>query len=62
MLEDKIRATDYEATSEAIEEQVAHESYLQWLRENEKRSKGQVIYCTDENTSMWLQCFDNFLA
>ncbi|XP_068206851.1 OTU domain-containing protein 5-B isoform X2 [Palaemon carinicauda] len=41
MLEDKIRATDFEATSEAIEEQVAHESYLQWLRENEKRSKGQ---------------------
>lgn len=41
MLEDKIRATDYEATSEAIEEQVAHESYLQWLRENENRTKGQ---------------------
>lgn len=41
MLEDKIRATDYEATSEAIEEQVAHESYLQWLRENDQRSKGQ---------------------
>lgn len=42
MLEDKIRATDFEATSEAIEEQVAHESYLQWLRENDQRSKGQV--------------------
>ncbi|KAK7044042.1 OTU domain-containing protein 5, partial [Halocaridina rubra] len=41
MLEDKIRATDFEATSEAIEEHVAHESYLQWLRENDKRSKGQ---------------------
>lgn len=41
MLEDKIRATDFEATSEAIEEQVARESYLQWLRENDQRSKGQ---------------------
>ncbi|XP_033214679.1 OTU domain-containing protein 5-B isoform X2 [Belonocnema kinseyi] len=30
MLEDKIKATDWEATSEAIEEQVARESYLQW--------------------------------
>ncbi|XP_047470620.1 OTU domain-containing protein 5-like [Penaeus chinensis] len=41
MLEDKIRATDFEATNDAIEEQVAHESYLQWLRDNEKRSKSQ---------------------
>uniref|UniRef100_A0A8D2J3D5 ubiquitinyl hydrolase 1 n=1 Tax=Varanus komodoensis TaxID=61221 RepID=A0A8D2J3D5_VARKO len=31
MLEDKKRATDWEATNEAIEEQVARESYLQWL-------------------------------
>ncbi|RWS27629.1 OTU domain-containing protein-like protein [Leptotrombidium deliense] len=38
MLEDKLRATDWEATNEAIEEQVARESYLEWLRENEKRS------------------------
>jgi OTU domain-containing protein 5 len=37
MLEDKIRATDWEATSEALEEQVARESYLEWLRENERR-------------------------
>ena len=49
MLEDKIRATDYEATSEAIEEQVAHESYLQWLRENDQRSKGQVRGCGQWN-------------
>ncbi|XP_076037655.1 OTU domain-containing protein 5-B-like [Oratosquilla oratoria] len=41
MLEDKIRATDFEATTEAIEEQVAHESYLEWLRENDKRTKAQ---------------------
>ncbi|XP_003707126.1 deubiquitinating enzyme A isoform X1 [Megachile rotundata] len=37
MLEDKIKATDWEATNEAIEEQVARESYLQWLRDNEMR-------------------------
>jgi len=40
MLEDKIRATDWEATNEAIEEQVARESYLQWLRDNERRTAG----------------------
>lgn len=38
MLEDKIRATDWDATTEAIEEQIARESYLEWLRENEARS------------------------
>jgi OTU domain-containing protein 5 len=38
MLEDKLRATDWEATNEAIEEQVARESYLDWLRDNEKRA------------------------
>lgn len=39
MLEDKIRATDWEATNEALEEQVARESYLEWLRENERRRR-----------------------
>lgn len=38
MLEDKKRSTDWEATYDAIEEAVARESYLTWLRENEKRS------------------------
>lgn len=37
MLEDKLLATDWEATNEAIEEQVARESYLEWLRESENR-------------------------
>ena len=32
--------TDWEATNEAIEEQVARESYFQWLRDNERRSAG----------------------
>ncbi|CAE1306993.1 OTUD5 [Acanthosepion pharaonis] len=41
MLEDKLRETDWELTQETIEEQVARESYLQWLRDNEKRAKIQ---------------------
>lgn len=41
MLEDKVKATDWEATNEAIEEQVARESYIDWLRENERRSRQQ---------------------
>jgi len=41
MLEDKIKATDWEATNEAIEEQVARESYLQWLEAQEKLKKGR---------------------
>lgn len=39
MMEDKLRATDWEATNEAIEEQVARDSYLQWIKDNEKRDK-----------------------
>lgn len=39
MLEDKKRATDWEATNEAIEEQVARESYLQWLQDQEKQAR-----------------------
>lgn len=36
MLEDKIKTTDWEATNEAIEEQIARESYIQWCRDNLK--------------------------
>jgi len=42
MLEDKLLATDWEATNEAIEEQVARESYLQWLKDNERRNRAAV--------------------
>ncbi|XP_060537124.1 OTU domain-containing protein 5 isoform X2 [Cylas formicarius] len=41
MLEDKLKATDWEATNEAIEEQVARESYIQYFRDTEKRLKAQ---------------------
>ncbi|GIY59449.1 OTU domain-containing protein 5 [Caerostris darwini] len=43
MLEDKLRATDWEATNEAIEEQIARESYLEWLRDNELRSRSKNV-------------------
>ncbi|XP_046405569.1 OTU domain-containing protein 5-B isoform X2 [Ischnura elegans] len=39
MLEDKIMATDWEATDEVLTEQAARESYIQWLKDNEKRNK-----------------------
>ena len=42
MLEDKMRETDWELTQETLEEQVARESYLQWLRDNEKRATRQT--------------------
>uniref|UniRef100_U5ERB5 ubiquitinyl hydrolase 1 n=1 Tax=Corethrella appendiculata TaxID=1370023 RepID=U5ERB5_9DIPT len=38
MFEDKLKTTDWEATNEAIEEQIARESYLQWCRDNIKNS------------------------
>ena len=41
MLDDKLNATDWEATNEEIMEIVARESYLQWLKDNEKRIIGQ---------------------
>lgn len=41
MLEDKLRATDWEATNEAIEEQIARESYLEWLRDNELKNRNK---------------------
>lgn len=39
MLDDKLKATDWEATNEEIMELAARESYFQWLADNEKRSK-----------------------
>lgn len=42
MLEDKLRATDWEATNEMIEEQVARESYLQWFQDNERHKRSMT--------------------
>ncbi|XP_055338378.1 OTU domain-containing protein 5-B-like [Paramacrobiotus metropolitanus] len=38
MLQDKLLASDWEATDEAIEQQIAQESYLDWLKHHEKKS------------------------
>lgn len=38
-MEDKKRSTDWDATYDAIEEAVTRESYLTWIRENEKREQ-----------------------
>lgn len=51
MLEDKLRATDWEATSEALEEQVARESYLHWLRDNEARARKKTRSATATSSS-----------
>lgn len=46
MLQDKLIATDWEATNEAIEEQVARESFVQWLKDNEKRAQKKALPAT----------------
>ena len=44
MLEDKLKSTDWDATLTSVEEAVAKESYLVWLKEQEERyQKGEVI-------------------
>ena len=43
MLEDKMRETDWEVTQDSINEQVARESYLQWLHEQEKRQNHESV-------------------
>uniref|UniRef100_A0A1B6DYA9 ubiquitinyl hydrolase 1 n=1 Tax=Clastoptera arizonana TaxID=38151 RepID=A0A1B6DYA9_9HEMI len=52
MLEDKLRATDWEATNEAIEEQVARDSYLQWLRDSEHRDKQQTATASSSSATV----------
>ena len=42
MYEDKLRATDWEATSDAISEAVLRESRLQFLRDQEKQLSSLV--------------------
>lgn len=54
MFEDKLKTTDWEATNEAIQEQIARESYLQWCRDNMKRActKSGVVSATVTSSSM----------
>jgi len=56
MLEDKIRATDWEATDEQLQEQVARESYLQWLRDQEKQMKENAASGVSTTTTNPLAC------
>jgi OTU domain-containing protein 5 len=71
MLDDKLKATDWEATNEEIMELVARESYLQWLKDNEKRSMDRNslnLYCdqipSNQNAhcSTWEQNNSNFMG
>ncbi|XP_028853812.1 OTU domain-containing protein 5b [Denticeps clupeoides] len=62
MLEDKKRATDWEATNEAIEEQVARESYLQWLQDQEKqgRQPRKATATCSSATAASSSCFEDW--
>lgn len=58
MLEDKKRASDWEATNEAIEEQVARESYLQWLQDQEKQARQVWDHPTTKSKQLKTNNFD----
>jgi OTU domain-containing protein 5 len=45
MLDDKIAATDWEATQEELIQQVARESYLQWLCDTKQQHKDNKTVC-----------------
>jgi endo-1,4-beta-D-glucanase Y len=47
MLDDKIAATDWEATQEELIQQVARESYLQWLCDT--KDTKTVCYLINKN-------------
>lgn len=51
MFEDKLKTTDWEATNEAIEEQIARESYLQWCRDNMRNNTSKNSKSTSTITS-----------
>ncbi|XP_062564429.1 OTU domain-containing protein 5-B [Armigeres subalbatus] len=51
MFEDKLKTTDWEATNEAIEEQIARESYLQWCRDSMRKNSGKNSKSTSTVTS-----------
>lgn len=51
MFEDKLKTTDWEATNEVIEEQIARESYLQWCRDNMRNNSGKNNKSTSTITS-----------
>ena len=40
MFEDKLKTTDWEATTDVVVEQIARESYLQWCKDNASKPLG----------------------
>ena len=62
MLKDKLRETDWEITDEAINEQVARESYTQWLEDcqKQKRRAPVGIKPSDLENNLWLFSCKNF--
>lgn len=54
MFEDKLKTTDWEATNEAIEEQIARESYLQWCREKHGQKQKQNVHNSVMHQQMML--------
>ena len=53
MLDDKLKATDYERTNEEMMEMAARESYMQWLKDNEKRSSIKSNLAAAASCSGW---------
>ena len=45
MLDDKLAATDWEATQDELIQQIARESYLQWLCDTNRQSKDKQTVC-----------------
>lgn len=51
MLKDKLKATDWEATDETLTEIVARESYLQWLKESQRKHRASACQTGSSATS-----------
>ena len=51
MLRDKMRETDWELTQEQVEEQVARQSYVDFLKDKEKRKKSSSTAVSQSNNS-----------
>lgn len=51
MVEDKLKTTDWEATSDVVVEQIARQSYLQYCKENMSRSANKTTKSTSTITS-----------
>ena len=63
MLKDKLKSSDWEATCDAVEEAVARESYMLWLKEQEDRgepsssssfSKGLQVRERERELAQWI--------